>query len=385
MESKYNIQVILEGLSKRMNDIPGIYMPIARFLKQMSKQGIDEEGEIFLDVVNNFIAGNLSKEAFARMWQEVDTAQSQVKKSPNYDLLAERLIRGEIIPFLGSEAPGLSGLVMPCSDELVGRLAEKAEYQDFSGSLPMISQYYQMEYSRGTLVRTAKQASEPECGILQPDMLFYLLGSIASPILVISTYYDDVIQRIFNENNKKYVVISHHIHLRTDYDFGRVFLKYSDEDKPREPCTAESVSGLNLLENGCSVIYKICGSFNLCNIEAVGKPDPLVISEDDFFNFSRHLEKVIPDYLVKHMSRRSLLYLGYNLEEWQDRLIANAILEKKHTHREPSYAVHENPTLYEKTFWKFNGVDIYEVETKNFVSEMCERIVPKSIAKYSGS
>ncbi|MCP4353430.1 MAG: hypothetical protein GY795_48900 [Desulfobacterales bacterium] len=158
MESAYNIQEILEGLSKRMNDIPNIYIPIARFLKQMSKQGIDENGEIFLDVVNNFIAGNLSKEAFARMWQEVETAQTQVKKSPNYDLLTERLIRGEIIPFLGSEAPDLSGLVMPCSGELVGKLAEKAEYQDFSGSLPMISQYYQMEYSRGTLVRTAKQA-----------------------------------------------------------------------------------------------------------------------------------------------------------------------------------------------------------------------------------
>ncbi|MCP4110984.1 MAG: TIR domain-containing protein [Desulfobacteraceae bacterium] len=366
-----NIQKILEGLSKRMNEIPRIYIPIARFLKQMSKQRIDEDEEIFLDVVNSFIAGDLSGEAFARMWQEMDVA---LKKGPNYDLLAERLIRGEIIPFLGYEALHLSGLPMPSPDELVEKLAEKIEYRDFAGSLPMISQYYQMEYSRGTLVRTVKQVSEPGCGILQSDILFNFLGNIDNPILVISTYYDDVIERIFNENKKKYVVISHQIHLRTDHDFGKVFLKYSNEDEPRKLCTAESVSELNLLEHGYSVVYKICGCFSLCNTDAVGKPDPLIISEDDFFNFSRHLEKVIPDYLVKHMSQRSLLYLGYNLEKWQDRLIANAILEKKRTRREPSYAVHEEPTLYEKAFWKFNGVDIYEVEPGKFVSELCKRI-----------
>jgi len=366
-DGKISLQKILQDLSKRMKEITSVYMPVAKYLKRIGKEDIDEDGELFLEVVKNFLYRELSAEDFIEMWQQTDTAPVQPPKEIHYDILAEQLEAGEIIPFLGSEMLHLFGLSASAQQDLTRTLAEKAKYPDFNGSLPMISQYYQMELSRNTLIRTV---SEAECASLQPNNLYHLLGNITSPVVVISTYYDNVLETIFREKQKKFVIMSHYMHSKADQDFGKVFLMYSDRSEPEKSLTPEAVSGLNLLEQGYSIIYKICGCFNLCNAEIIGKMDPLIISEDDFFNFSRHLERLIPDYLTREFGRRRLLFFGYNLEEWQDRLVANTILEKKRVHRDRSYTVAGNPSPYEKAYWKFNGVDVYPVELEPFVENL---------------
>jgi len=295
----------------------------------------------------------------------------------NYSILAERLKRGEIIPFIGSEIRLLSNLPENPSEiallSAIQQMAQKARYDNFIGTFPMICQYYLMEYGRPTMLRQVKELAEPECSIAQTNPLYHLLSQIPSPLLILSSSYDDGLEAAFKAKNKKFALISHHV--QPGAECGKILVKYSDKEE-RELCTPDELSGtVKPFESGYSVIYKICGCFSLCDSNEIDNIDPLMISEEDFFYFLRQLERVMPAYLVNRVKKRSLLFLGYNLNEWHDRLIATAILEKKQGTRERSYAVHNFPNLYERSFWKNFNVDIHEIGLWKFIEDLT-KIMP---------
>jgi hypothetical protein len=367
-----SLQGILQQLSRRMKELKGLYFPVARRLKRMQKEGIDDEGDILLGVVQQFLDNSLSADEFSEMWQQASSSVLPKQEEPNYEALTKRLARGEIIPVLGPEIHHLSGLPLPSSTDLVQALAKDARYENFAGPLSMISQYYEMtEYGRGTLLQTVQEkiGLKPEIHYSHP--LYQLLAAIQDPILVITACYDRLLERYFIENGKKFVVISH---VKIDNTLGMLLLVYSDRAKPEEPCTAESISPLKLLENGYAIIYKFCGCFGISPSETGGTMDSVMISEEDYFSFAKQAEKVIPGYLANQIGRSSLLFLGSILKDWQDRLVLNAILEKNRTYRGRSYAVREQPTDYEIAYWKFHGVDLYRVGLRTFAEKLSENM-----------
>jgi hypothetical protein len=454
-----DVQKTIQELSPRITEILSIYKPLVLRLKQMVKAGVDDEGEILLDVLNQFLRKELTAEALTTFWGKFDEKAAQAAEQPKYKILAERLNRGELIPFLGPEIHCLSEVSLVTSRELAQKLAEQAEYKDFRGPLSMISQYYQMtEYGRGTLLRTIQEAIAPKSVTPATNLFYKCLVNIQHPILIISASYDSLLENLFIQNQKPFVVISH---LRTENEVGKVLLKYAEKPGPEATMMAEEVSKLNILENDYSIIYKVCGCFGLRQESSSTKPvseprmtqrekelqqnwdllskklsglerayvletdpeekfrlehriaeikaereqvgqelseiearlspqsssrsyqigesqsrllDSVLISEDDYFAFAKRIESVIPAYLAKQFSQKSLLFLGHNLSEWQDRLVLNAILEKRRTRSERSYAVQETPTAYETAYWKFHGVDLYQVSLKTFVEKLGESI-----------
>ncbi|MGE5344099.1 MAG: CHAT domain-containing protein [Candidatus Omnitrophota bacterium] len=282
-------------------------------------------------------------------------------KEIKYDILARRLERGEIVPFLGSETMRLSDIQVPELRDIIDSMANDIHYPKFNGTLPMISQYYHMkDYSRGMIIdkvgEIAKMSEEP----LTNKPLYDLLASIQKPILVICASYDNILEFTYRRKNKKYAVISHFV----GPDFGNLIVKRSDRDT--ELYTSEKISGLKLLEEGYSVIYKICGCFDS------SMDNPVLILENDFFTFSRHFEQSIPDYITRHSRRRGFMFLGYNLEQWHDRLIAHAFLEKNAGQSDSSISVWSRPSLYDSAFWKFNHVEVYNIELNHFVEKLME-------------
>lgn len=362
----YSLEEILRKLSGRISDIPDIYMPVAKYVKRIQKQGIDED-ELFIPVIANFLSGKLKPEIFINLWKQRQAEHSKTENIPNYDVLLQRLHNGEIIPFLGSEITHQADPPLLSSEEMVHKLAQAAEYANFSGTLPMISQYYLMtEYGRNMLIGNIRDVVEPVCNVFQINPIYELLAKIRKPVMVISASYGNKLESAFQEKNKKYVTVSHPVHLKSEHEFGKILVKYCDKTET-ESHTQEAISGLPLLEKGYSIIYKICGCFHLCSDTPGSALDPMMLAEEDFLTFSRHIEKLIPSYLVKRFSNQSLLFLGCNLKDWHDRLIVNAILEKKRGRCERSYAVSENPSQFERAFWKYNGVDVYEVATERFI------------------
>jgi hypothetical protein len=348
IEQNETFKKINQELLRRMKDILPIFKPVAAYVKRMAKEGISEDGEIFLNVMNQFLENNISGQEFIELWKQFESKPSSAGNAPNYDILTKRLMRGEIIPVLGTEALQLS--------QIAQKMAEKISYDDFAGTLSMISQYYQYEgHSRGMLIETVKTLMEQENLACVFNPIYSLLKKIEKPFILISSSYDSLWECIFQNTAKKYAVLS-----PSNQEPGKILLKYND--KPEELKTPENISGL--LEDGYSLIYKICGCFGLDQ-----KDDTLMISETDFFAVSKRLEKLIPEYLIRQFSGKSFLFLGYDLEQWHDRLIAHSILEKANR-RDRSFAVRENPTPYQRAFWKSNHVDIYDVELQEFIGKL---------------
>jgi hypothetical protein len=356
------IRELLEKLSSKKEELGWpVYLQVSKKLKRIGKQGINDEDEVYIELVQDLIANKLTAMEFTKCWEE-DVERPPREKQPNYEILAERLHRGEIIPFLGLDVLHLSGLPVPSCKEIAQYMAAKVKYPNFNGTLPMISHYYQMEgYSRGMVMDTVKELVVKEKESDSSHLLYELLSEITNPILVISTSFDNLLESIFQEKGKKFVVISHHIQSSSGGGLGKLLLKYSERQEPAISCTAEAISGLKLLEEGYSIIYKICGCFG------INGDNHMMILETDFFAFSRHLEQLIPAYITRQFPGRGFLFLGYNLEEWQNRLIANAVLEKR-THRDDSsFAAWKGSTPYERAFWKSQHVDLYDMELTGFV------------------
>lgn len=285
-------------------------------------------------------------------------------------IFTERLYRGDIIPFIGSEIHLLSKPSMASPDMVALRLCEILDYENFPGTLPTICQYYQMEHDRNSLLLKTRRLIGSESDAVPENPIFHLLGEIENPLLVISSLYDNGLERVFEQKGKPFVVISHH--LQPDADYGKILLKYSDKREREPPCMAEALSGFGFLEEARSIIYKICGCYSLCDEHEMDHVDPLMISEEDFFNFLTQIEKVIPACLVRRFSKRSLLFLGYNLNSWHSRLIATAILEKKRMYRERSYTICSNPSRYERAFWNYFNVEIQEIGLWDYVKAICD-------------
>jgi hypothetical protein len=293
-------------------------------------------------------------------------------------IFTERLLNGDIIPFIGSDIHLLSEPPIISPDELSQKMSERLCYEASSISLPKICNYYQMENGRAALLSTIQQII---CTGIQANPVFQLLSEIKEPLLIISSLYDDELEKVFDNNNKPYVLISHH--LRTSFDdSGKILIKdCKDADPTSLPCTKEALSGYNFLKEGKSVIYKIQGGYNL---SAKNQPAPLIISEQDFFNFLKLIENMLPDYLVSRFTNKSLLFLGYNLQNWHERLIATTILEKKE--RLPfSYVIRTNADKYEKILWDCYNVRMRETGLIDFIRDIKEILPTLEIAKLEAS
>jgi hypothetical protein len=138
----------------RVSEIKSVYREVVEWLRHMDETGQDD-GAILL-IVEDFLQQRLPASAFMEAWLALEEKPSRVytDEQPNYSILAERLNRGELILFLGSDIPRLSGITELKLERLVQDLAAKADYKDFSGSLSMIAQYYEMsDYGRPSLIR----------------------------------------------------------------------------------------------------------------------------------------------------------------------------------------------------------------------------------------
>ncbi len=364
------IQEKRNKLATKFGELGNIFFKVVmNRLKQIEMREPDSDEETLLILIDEFLNANMSASDLKEAWKGTLDNSPQTVELPNYSILGERLSDGGIIPFLGADISELTDPPLPSLEDLTGRLAEEAEYSGFDGPLTMISQYFQMtEYGRKKMVQTVKENVKFSTETAKINPLFVMLAKIKEPILIITSSYNTLLEDTFPEN-KKFVVMSH---LITENSAGNIVLKYSDTKEEEKTFLAEQISGLKLIENGYSIIYKVCGCLGISSDEN----DALLISEEDFFSFARTEKVIIPDYIHTYIKNRSLLFIKNNLNRWQERLVLNAILDKKRTSKKVlSFAVSDSTEKYEEAFWKFNDVTQYKVDLNAFVSEIEKKIV----------
>jgi SIR2-like domain len=180
-----------------------------------------------------------------------------------------------------------------------------------------------------------------------------------------------LLENAFSQSGKKYILISSIIDTTAAYDVGNVLIQYSDKPEPTA-LLEEQLSKFKLLEEGYSLVYKIRGFLGSDRKQTDLHRAVLTISEGNYFNFVRHMDKLIPNYVIRRVAERGLYFLGYTPRHWEDRLIVNAILNKRR-HRDPSdqpRAISNDPDPFVRAFWKSKGVECYPVDLREFLDTL---------------
>jgi SIR2-like domain len=209
-----------------------------------------------------------------------------------------------------------------------------------------------------------------------------LMASLERPprephLLVVSTNYDDVLERAFAEVGEPYDLVWY---VANGEHIGKFMHKSPDAapvviDKPDE-----YVEPLNLAER--SVVLKIHGAVD----RPTGDSDSYVITEDHYIDYLTRtdIRRLIPKGLLAKLRASSILFLGYSMRDWNLRAIFRRIWQeerlgwKSWAIRRPldPLSVDERDDVaarerrreaelayeLENAFWDDRGVDILDVD-----------------------
>jgi hypothetical protein len=340
----------IQDITGRRNEIHSIWRKVTGYLKKLKNAGIDEEAQDVLLDIEDFLANRITPQQFIESWQQ-DNPNFKTQ-SINYNSLAKRLKNSEIAIFLGSNLP----------EQLAPQLA--ASYE-FKGSFSEICEYVELnkDSSRNTLRNDIKNRIKEKATPLLAS-LYQLLAHLPSPIVIIHSGYDKLLENTFKKCDKKFAVISHS-------PDGNIIVKCSDKSAPEICQNNDKLSGLDLLEDndGYSLIYKINGCISsIPNV--VHQNDALLLAEHDYFDFAGKMNRLIPDYVIGHLTGRDLWFLGQQPQNWESRFIMRAILKRRGTSNYAITAIHKEADEFAKVYWQAENVNNYPIELEEFVSEL---------------
>jgi hypothetical protein len=273
------------------------------------------------------------------------------------------LKEGALIPFLGAgaslnrDAPGEEHL--PTGTELANFLAKTTAFPEDEGiDLAKVAQYYySVAAGREPLYKTLHKIFDHDYPLAQ---IHTFLASIDTPLLIVTTNYDDLIERAFKEQGRPFDVVIHN----SDPTAGSRPLWFKHGTS--EP---DEVSANKLLIDiqKTTVVYKMHG--------AVDRLDPArdqyVITEDDYVDFLTRMtsSKAIPAFCNEPFQTRHFLFLGYSLRDWNLRVILNRIQASRKSGKK-SWAIQYQPSAIERRFWQDRGIEVYDMPLNEFVQQL---------------
>lgn len=290
---------------------------------------------------------------------------------PPYPLIHSRLKSGKVIPFLGagaSLAKRKRGFkwrrgnpsYLPTAGELASHLAVATQFPNGEPpDLAKVAQYYDVVGGREAL-------NEELHGIFNCDYplteLHAFLAEICTPLLIVTTNYDDLIERALTRQSRPYDLVVH----TTDPKIGDRLLWWANgETEPREVPSSK----LDIDLQSVTVVYKMHGAVDR---RQPGR-DQYVITEDDYIDFLARMtkNKAIPAVVAEPFQTRHFLFLGYGLGDWNLRVVLNRVEKDLRRPKEiTSWAIQHRPSALERRFWQERGVEVYPMELGNFVQQL---------------
>jgi SIR2-like protein len=303
---------------------------------------------------------------------------------PPYGIILDKLNEGKVVPFLGAGASIVGREVdskwnpkdlkfLPNSRELSRYLARKSQFPSDDdrdlNDLSKVASYYAAVSGRQTLREELHKLLGREFTF---GLLHEYLASIATPLLIITTNYDTLLEQAFQVVGKKYDVVIH----PTD----RQDIKGSVWWWPYGATQPEAISPRELDldlegEKRNTVIYKMHGSVK----HDASDLDSFVITEEDYVDFLSRMRSntAIPTMIYQYLRTRSFLFLGYGLGDWNLRVILKDLDNYLKGERRdeanadvPSWAIQRSPSELERTLWEKRNVKIYDMIHDDFVANM---------------
>jgi hypothetical protein len=312
--------------------------------------------------------------------------------SPPYRMIWDDLRKGRIVPFLGAGAslairpkdivwrPAESDFP-PSSAELAGFLAEYVNYPDDepADDLAKVASYARMVGGPGRLRELLVEVFKRN---YQPGRIHELLADVPTPMLILTTNYDDLIERALTARGKPFHVV-----------------QWTDDPKIAGSVVWWRPGATNpehyppkllpLAPGEETIIYKMHGTVD----HQRGHYDSFLITEEDYIEFLAGMTRqgAIPATFKRYFQQSRFLFLGYGLADWNLRVLLHNVKSQPKSGNGAgrarastmivaegelrSWAVQLQPSSLESALWQKRHVDIYNVDLNAFVSKVRECIV----------
>jgi hypothetical protein len=295
--------------------------------------------------------------------------------SPPFPEIYQGLRAGTVVPFLGSGAslPATLGRWkvdgpdrFPMADELAQALAHQVSYpEEAPMELSLVAQYFDGTNGRQSLKSFLRQVFDHP---LPCAPLHHLLARTMSHGVLITTNYDDLLERAFADRAYDLVVHSVDADSRA---LDRVLLRRAGSDDVAE----YTPKTLPVDGSQRPLIYKMHGSVD----RSMGGRDRFLITEDDYVDFLTRMtrDRAVPAQVMAVLRQCRMLFLGYGLRDWNLRVVLNS-LSRKRDARQPggalprSWAIQYDVSAVDRNAWQDRNVLLYQMSLQEFVDRLEE-------------
>ena len=307
------------------------------------------------------------------------SALSKEELHDHYGLVAGEILAGRVVPFLGAGAnlcgrpeevawrPGQFDW-LPSGRELSQYLAQMFNYKDKNDDdLVRVSQYVSLTVGAFPLYVELRRLFD---GDYPPTALHRFLAHLPSILrrhhpeapryqLIVTTNYDDVLERAFHERDEPFDLVT--------YDAEGEFRgKFTHRPHQGEPVTIHEPNLYRDLTTAKrTVILKIHGAVD----RADESRDSFVITEDHYIDYLARTDvsKLFPVTLVGMLRRSHCLFLGYSLRDWNLRVILNRIWGDDRL-RSKSWAIQRSPDRLDRELWSRRDVMILDIPLEDYIA-----------------
>ncbi len=277
--------------------------------------------------------------------------------------IVKALSAGRVIPVLGLDSAA----------DLATHLARAFDVpNDRPVDLTRISQYVATMKGAGPLYDELHARFE---AAVEPGPLHRFLARVPALLrdrgalhqLIVSTNYDLALERAFEEAGEELDVVAY---VASGPQRGRFW--HRAPGQPPRPIDVPNTYAVELSLERRTILLKLHGAV-----------DPLperewesfVITEDDYIDYLGHSElaAVVPVSLAAKLRRSHFLFLGYEMADWNLRLILNRIWgERPVAYR--SWAVQQSPSALAQAFWRRYDVTVVDVDPQSYVELLEQRL-----------
>ncbi|HZM89864.1 MAG TPA: CHAT domain-containing protein [Blastocatellia bacterium] len=300
----------------------------------------------------------------------------------HYATVLKAIAQGAVVPFLGADASQCGriensdwreGGYLPSAEELAAYVVEQFALPGGSaGDLVRNAQLATIKANAARLYAVLHSVFESNC---PPTSLHTFLATLPALLrekghparyqLIVTTNFDDMLERAYRDAGVPYDVVSYEAegeqrgkfwHWKSDGDVSLIEL----------PNQYQAFS----LEQR-AVILKVHGAF----VRTDPDRDSYVITEDHFLDYLTRtdISSLLPVELAKILRKSHFLFLGSRLPEWNLRVIFHRIWrEQRLTYN--SWAIPFNLTQANQQFWLNRNVDVIKVNLSDYVEQLAERI-----------
>lgn len=311
-----------------------------------------------------------------------EPGSSDAALSAHCERVIDEIAAGRVVPFLGAGA-NLCGrpvaspehrweprqTYLPSGTELASYLADRFDYPEpDTQDLVRVSQFVAVMNGSGPLYEELRAVFDADYEVTPLHrFLAGLPGALRSkgigggPQLIVTTNYDDVLERAFREANEPFDLVSY----MADGPYQGWFVHWPPDGEPTPIDKPNEYRGLPLDER--TAILKIHGATDRRNPDW----DSYVITEDHYIDYLTHTDvsNLIPVTLAAKLRRSHFLFLGYGLRDWNLRVILHRIWgAQKLTYK--SWAVQLTPQAIEQESWRKRDVDILDVALETYVENL---------------